>query len=521
MGKLSDIVADKSDIRGVHGNVAAHAPHSDAHMGFFQSGSVIDAVADHADHLSGALQPLDFQKLILRQTVGMNLRQPHLGANGNGSFLMVACQQHRHHSGGMDLGNGFSGVGTQGVRQRQCPRQFTAQRQINDRTAFFAPLFRGLARLRGKRNVQSSEKRFISSGHLMPFHCGGHSLSRNHLKLLGLGKLLGSPLPVGGNHRFSQGMFRTKLHSSSQSEQPLLRAVGKKGDDMAHLKGTAGEGAGFVKGNVGYTSQPLQCVSFPHQKAVSGGIADGRHNGGGGSQYQSTGTKDNQDSNRPNDFSCRQPGEGCGSEGGNHDPGGPPVRHPHDLRFAGVGGLNQPDHPLDGAVLTNPQRFHLEGTEPVDCTAGNSISRRFIHRKGFPCHYRLVDGSASRKDHTIHRNTFPGKDPKQIAYLYLLCGDSFLSVGGDPSGGAGSQAHQLFDACPGFRYCQILQQRSQLHDESHFSRGKILTDEHRSDESQGNQDIGLDVKGSNQADDSFQDNGDTAKNNCCPRRIKR
>ena len=49
VGQLPDVVIDQRDVRGVHGDVAAHAAHGDAHIRLFQGGRIVDAVSDHAD----------------------------------------------------------------------------------------------------------------------------------------------------------------------------------------------------------------------------------------------------------------------------------------------------------------------------------------------------------------------------------------------------------------------------------------------------------------------------------------
>ena len=67
---------------------------------------------------------------------------------------------------------------------------------------------------------------------------------------------------------------------------------------------------------------------------------------------------------------------------------------------------------------------------------------------------------------------------------------------------------------------QVLKQRAQLHDESHFARGKILADADRSDKGQGDEHIGFDVKGGDKSDDRFHDDRDAAENDRDPGRIK-
>ena len=79
---------------------------------------------------------------------------------------------------------------------------------------------------------------------------------------------------------------------------------------------------------------------------------------------------------------------------------------------------------------------------------------------------------------------------------------------------------QLFDA--GARFCngQILQKGAQLHDKRDLTGGEIFPNEHRGDQSDGHQHIGLDVKGGYKPDEGFQKDGDAAKDNRNPGGVK-
>ena len=88
-------------------------------------------------------------------------------------------------------------------------------------------------------------------------------------------------------------------------------------------------------------------------------------------------------------------------------------------------------------------------------------------------------------------------------------------------GGLRSQTHQFFNTGPGFGNRKLLQQTSQLHDKGHLTRGKILADGHGSDQCQGHQHIGFDVKGGHQSNDGLQDDGNSAEHNGHPGQIKR
>ena len=70
MGKLAEFIIHQSDICCVDGNITAHTAHGDAHKGFFQCRSIVDAVSDHA-HLPAAALPLfNPRQFIFRQTAG-------------------------------------------------------------------------------------------------------------------------------------------------------------------------------------------------------------------------------------------------------------------------------------------------------------------------------------------------------------------------------------------------------------------------------------------------------------------
>ena len=287
-----------------------------------------------------------------------------------------------------------------------------------------------------------------------------------------------------------------------------------------HLGGAEGQGARLVKGHLGHPGQPLQGVPFPDQKPVAGGVADGRHDGGGGGQHQGAGAEDHQDGHGPDDFPGNEPRQGRRSEGDDHDPGGPPVRQPDDLGLARVGGLDQADHPLDGAVLAHPGGPHVKGAELVDGTAGDLVPHPFVHRQGLAGHHRLVDGGLAAGDNPVHRDGLSRAHLEQVAHLDLLRRDHLLPCRGEHPGGAWGEVDQLLNPRPGLGHCQVLQQAPQLHDEGHLPGGKVLPNAHRGDEGQGDQHIRLDVKGRDQADHRLQHDGDPAQDNGDPGRVK-
>ena len=72
VGQLLDVVVDQRDVGGVHGDVASHAAHGDAHIRLFQGGCIVDAVPDHADMMSLLLVGVDPVQFVLRQAARMD-----------------------------------------------------------------------------------------------------------------------------------------------------------------------------------------------------------------------------------------------------------------------------------------------------------------------------------------------------------------------------------------------------------------------------------------------------------------
>ena len=137
-----------------------------------------------------------------------------------------------------------------------------------------------------------------------------------------------------------------------------------------------------------------------------GGVPDSGHDGGGSSQHQGAGAEHHQDGHSADDFSRDQPGERRCRQSDDHNPGGPAVGQTDDFGLSGIGRLHQPDHPLDGAVLSYFGGAHVKGAELIDRAAGYFLSGAFVHGEGFAGHHRLIDGGLPRQNHAVHRNGF-------------------------------------------------------------------------------------------------------------------
>ena len=92
MGKLTDLVIHQSNICRVNGNIAAHAAHGNAYIGFFQRRSIVNAVADHTYLLILFLILPDPFQLILRPALIMNLIYVDLTGNVSEEKLAVLME---------------------------------------------------------------------------------------------------------------------------------------------------------------------------------------------------------------------------------------------------------------------------------------------------------------------------------------------------------------------------------------------------------------------------------------------
>ena len=431
---------------------------------------------------------------------------------------MVAGKQHRLDPKAVQSTDHICALFAQGVGEDEIAREHVVHSQIDDRAARLQRLLR---RGRGRHaNTVLIQQLGVACQHLFPLYAGAHAPAGAHIKVTGRRRLLPQFLFAAAHNRLAQRVFRQLLRGSSQPVERLATVIRRQADDIHHLRRAVSQGAGFVKRDDLHPGQTLQRVAFPHEKAVLCGIADGRHDRSGRGQHQRAGAEHHKDGHRPDDRTGDQPGERRRAQRDDHDPSGPAVGDPDDFGFARVGGLHQPDHALDRAVLPHLGGAHLKCPELIDRSAGDLVPHGFVHRQGFAGHHGLIDRGLAGDDHAIHRYALPGQDTEQVAHSHLFSGDDALLPIPQHTRGLRRQMHQFLDACSGFGDRQFLQQAAQLHDERHLAGGKILANGNRGDQRQRYQHIRLDVKGGHQTDDSLQNDGNAAENNGDPRHIK-
>ena len=190
-------------------------------------------------------------------------------------------------------------------------------------------------------------------------------------------------------------MFRARFHPRGVLIQKIVRDRRGKAAHRSHTRFAVGERACLVKGDASDLGEPLQRIALTDEKSVLGRIPDGRHDRRRGCEHECARTEYDQNRDSADNFPGDQPGDHCRRQRDHHDPRGPAVRDAHNFGLARVGGLYQPDHPLDGAVLAHFFGAHLKGAKLVDCSAGDLIPGLFVHGEGFPGHNRLIYGGVT------------------------------------------------------------------------------------------------------------------------------
>lgn len=92
-----------------------------------------------------------------------------------------------------------------------------------------------------------------------------------------------------GNDGLSQGMLALGLSGGRQGQQRILRQGRVEGAHVADIQAAVGQRAGFVKGDGVRLAHFLQRLAGFNDDPVFGGLADGRHDGGGSASTRAQG----------------------------------------------------------------------------------------------------------------------------------------------------------------------------------------------------------------------------------------
>ena len=222
MGQLLHLVINQRNVRRVHGDVAAHAAHGNAHIRLFQGRGIVDAVADHAHGQALRLVFSDIFQLVLRQAVGPDFCDMQLAGNGPGGVFMVAGEQDRLDAQTAQSGNRSGAFCPQGIGQGDKSGKCAVNRHIGDRT----PLLQGSFRVPGhsKSHALLPQQLRISGQHRFPFDFGADAPAGDHSEILSRPEFRAGLL-TAANNGSTQRMLGELFGGG---RKPVKRILGKR-----------------------------------------------------------------------------------------------------------------------------------------------------------------------------------------------------------------------------------------------------------------------------------------------------
>ena len=250
MGKLFYFIIHQCNIRRIHGDIASHAAHGDAHICLFQRRRVVDAVSDHTHSLIFLLIRLYLLQLILRKTVGMYLLDLKLSGNGPGRIFMIPRQKHRLHILLFQTPDHVRALFPQRIGKSHVTGQGAVHRQINQRASLLLILLCFLFHLIRDTDLMLLHHPVISSQDPFPLRQTGYPPARNHPKLLTVLRVFPGFLFITAHHRFPQRMLGQMLRRRAEAVQLFLRVPGICASHRGHLGHPVGQRSRFVKGNL-------------------------------------------------------------------------------------------------------------------------------------------------------------------------------------------------------------------------------------------------------------------------------
>ena len=258
-----------------------------------------------------------------------------------GGIFVVAGQQDRGDARLFERADGLGGALTQLVGQGEQPGKAAVNRGEDEGAALAAQLLGPPESLRWDDGAVFFQQLPIARQHRKPLCQRLHAAPGNHPELLRVGDGLicrerGTPLAAAADNRLAQRVLGAQFRRSGEEVELFIGEALLKALYRTDLRSAVGQGSGFVKADALDPGQAFQRVTLPHQKAVFGRVADGRHDGGGGGQHQRAGAKDDQDGDRADDLPADQPGQCGGGQGDDDNPGGPAVGDADDFGLAGV-----------------------------------------------------------------------------------------------------------------------------------------------------------------------------------------
>ena len=302
MRQLLHFIVDERNVRRVHGNVAAHAAHRNADVGFFQRRRVVYAVADHAHVLLLFAACVDVAEFILRQAVRTHFLDAELPRNGGCGVLVVAGQQHRPHAECAELTDHVGALLAHRVGKCNVARKAALHSDIHHRApALDLRLRTAFGRLRHDDAV-FVQQRQIARKDLLSCNEHRNTATRDHAEILRFFRRFARFLLVAAHNGLAKRVLGKLLRRRAQRVELFFGNCLIKAFHRRHLRGAVGQRAGLVERYLRHLRKAFQRVTLAHQKAVLCRVADGRHDRGRRRQHQRARAEHNKDRHRADDL---------------------------------------------------------------------------------------------------------------------------------------------------------------------------------------------------------------------------
>ena len=290
------------------------------------------------------------------------------------------------------------------------------------------------------------------------------------------------------HNRLTQWMLGFSLYRRYQTIQFIIRHS-THCFNSSHLRRTISQCTCFIKGHCINLCQSFHNITAAHEEAVLARIRNSRHYRSWRSQYKSARTEYNEDGYGADDFASYYIGTNCCQECNHYDPRSPTVSKANDFRIAWICRFNELNHTLNRAVFALFSCSHIKCTELVHRTREYFVTNRFIDRHRLASHNGLVDSCITSQNCAIYRDYLAWQHANYIAYCYDVCRQHlFFAVTNNTRCGR-RQFNETFNARLRFRYSELFEHCTELHDESNLCGCKYFTDGYSRDESQGYQEV--------------------------------
>ena len=409
------------DIRRFHGDVGT-GTNGHTHVGSYQGGSIVDAVAYHEYLVSLLLQLLHGFCLMGGQNIRNHMGNSRLGGNGFGGGFVVTGEHYHIQAELLHGSHRCHGIGFQHIRCGNGAKILTILTGEVQRGLSFSR--KGLQI--GNGHTQLLHEPVIAAKVPDTPNSARHTAAGKGFKVNGFRIGIGAHFLQDG---FGKGMFRLAFQCGGNPHE--MGNIGAAGKDIRNLRLAGGKGSGLVQNHSIDMMEIFQGLRIFEQHAHLGAPAGTHHNGHGSRQTQSTGTGNHQHGNGAvqAEFQSIAAGhpDGKGNRRNGHNDGnkhtGYFVRKPGNGSFGSAGFLHHADHLGKGGILTDFVCPELEITFCIDGGCRHSVSGKFLHGNTFTGKGALVHRAPAFHHGTVHGNAAAGTDDDHVAYTNIFHGD--------------------------------------------------------------------------------------------------